>query len=36
MNTGQMTLGGEFTQIIGGNNPQRNYIARFSPAWHIG
>ena len=31
--TGQTTLGGEFTQIIdGANNPLRNYIARFTPA----
>ena len=25
-----ITLGGTFTQIIGGNNPARNYLARFS------
>jgi hypothetical protein len=24
-------VGGAFTQIIGGNNPPRNYLARFSP-----
>jgi uncharacterized delta-60 repeat protein len=29
-NTGVITVGGEFTQIIGGNNPKRNYLARFS------
>jgi len=28
--TGAITLGGTFTQIIGGNNPARNYLARFS------
>jgi hypothetical protein len=31
--TGQMTMGGEFTQILDGvTNPQRNYIARFNSA----
>ena len=30
--TGQNTLGGEFTQILdGATNPQRNYLARFTP-----
>jgi len=29
-NTGIITVGGAFTQIIGGNNPSRNYLARFS------
>jgi hypothetical protein len=29
-NTGVITLGGAFTQILGGNNPPRNYLARFS------
>jgi uncharacterized delta-60 repeat protein len=30
-NTGVITLGGEFTQILdGANNPSRNYLARFS------
>jgi uncharacterized delta-60 repeat protein len=28
--TGVITLGGAFTQIIGGNNPPRNHLARFS------
>ena len=28
--TGVITVGGEFTQIIGGNNLNRNHLARFS------
>ena len=35
-NTGVITVGGEFTQIIGGNNPTRELSRPVQPRWHIG